>query len=334
MYFPTNVCNLKCAICWQRKGVHDYSELSDERQVQLIEEAAGLGVREFVIGGGGEPLARWKKHQRMFAMIKEAGMYGLLFTNGTLITPEVAAHLVEIQWDKVLVSIDGLRATNDMIRESGSFDEIIKGLATLLQSRGEVARPLVGVGCVLTRQGLYEIPELIELLGKMGCDQLNLIRLVVHLSSQRQFALQNNQVVDLPAILTEAMTVAESYGMVTNLQDYLDSELVQKVEHFDNVLLSSRTAAGYDSPFWDALCFEPFTNIVIHANGMVGPCCMSGDDPVASIQDRTLDDIWFGPEFARLREGILNRQPEPYCRICDLNVFQDNQRLREQGKWL
>ena len=39
MYFPTNACNLECAICWQRQGVHDYSDLSVERQTNLIDEA-------------------------------------------------------------------------------------------------------------------------------------------------------------------------------------------------------------------------------------------------------------------------------------------------------
>jgi MoaA/NifB/PqqE/SkfB family radical SAM enzyme len=331
MYFPTNACNLKCAICWQRKGVHDYSELPAERQVALIEEAHQLGVREFVIGGGGEPLARWSTLRPLFDAIKRYEMYGLLFTNGTLITEEIATHLVEIKWDKVLVSIDGKREVNDEVRESGSYDRILQGLSTLLTARSNRPLPVVGAGCVLTRQGIAELPDLIQMLGEFGCDQFNLIRLVVHLDSQRRFAVPENKLSTISTPLLKAMDAAKQAGMATNLSHYLDKELVQSIEEFELVLLSTRTTAGQKEPFWDALCFEPFSNLVIHANGMVGPCCMSGDNPVASVLARNLSDVWFGDEFSRLRDGILNRKPEPYCRICDLNVFEENQRLRVVG---
>ena len=105
MYFPTNTCNMKCAICWQRKGVHDHSELSVERQVDLINEAIEIGVREIVIGGGGEPLMRWKTLRPLFEKIRTADVYGMLFTNGTLIRPELAEALVDMKWNKVLISL-------------------------------------------------------------------------------------------------------------------------------------------------------------------------------------------------------------------------------------
>lgn len=334
MYFPTNVCNLKCAICWQRKGVHDYSELPPRRQAALVEEAIALGVREFVIGGGGEPLARWKQLQPVFWAARAAGLYGMLFTNGTLITPAVAAALVDIGWSKVLVSLDGLQPSNDEVREAGSFDRIMRGLDRLLAARGSRSLPVIGVGCVMTRQGVEELPGLVRQLAERGCDQLNLIRLVVHLGPQRRFAVERSELAQSQEILRLAHDIATAAGMVTNLNDYLDREVVSHSESFDHVLLSERTYSSSADPFWNALCFEPFSNMVIHANGMVGPCCMSGDDPVASVQSRTLADVWFGGEFTRLRNGILSRIPEPYCRLCDLNVFAENQRLRVLGRSL
>jgi MoaA/NifB/PqqE/SkfB family radical SAM enzyme len=331
MYFPTNACNLKCAICWQRKGVHDYSELVPERQAALIDEALALGVRELVIGGGGEPLAHWRRLSPLLEKVRAADVYGMLFTNGTLITPDVGAALVDMRWNKVLVSLDGLKASNDEVRESGSFERIVGGLDCLLNARGEEALPIVGIGCVMTYQGVRQLPALVRLLAERGCDQLNLIRLVVHLDEQRKFAVPSSDFGEVQDLLRSGDEIARSAGMVTNLAQYLDEKLVSNAESFENVLLSERTLGSGSDPFWDALCFEPFSNMVVHANGMVGPCCMSGDDPVASIVSRGLSDVWYGDEFAKLRRGILSRQPEPYCRICDLNVFAENQRLRTLG---
>lgn len=332
MYFPTNACNLSCAICWQRKGVHDYSELAPARQIALVDEAIALDVREFVIGGGGEPLTRWKQLRPVFQRIRDAGMYGMLFTNGTLITDEVAKALVDMRWNKVLISLDGLTGANDLVREDDSYKRIVAGLDRLLAARGDSELPVIGVGCVMTKQGILELPDLVRFLGERDCDQLNLIRLLVHLADQRKFAVPRAELGEFQGILQEARTAAAASGMVTNLAEYADSDVVSQTDTFENVLLSDRTQTSGADPFWGALCFEPFSNVVIHANGMVGPCCMSGDDPVASVVDRTLTDVWLGTEFSRLRHGILARQPESYCKTCDLNVFAENQRLRILGE--
>ena len=331
MYFPTNICNMKCSICWQRKGVHDFTELSPERQVHLIEEAINLGVRELVIGGGGEPLVRWHQLRPLFERALEAGVHCMMFTNGTLITQEIAQELIQMQLNKVLVSLDGLQPANDEVRQVGSFEKAIRGLKHLLNARGQNSLPLIGVGGVMTRKGIHDLPNFLHFLGGLGCDQFNLIRLVVYTEEQRHFAILPSELKEFEHIISLAQKEASKAGMVTNLADYLDSSFVAQSESFENVLQSDATIAQGNDKFWNSLCFEPFSNLVIHSNGMAGPCCMSGDDPVESVVDRSLTEIWNGKEFNRLRKGILSRRPEPYCRICDLNVFAENQRLRKIG---
>jgi len=334
IYFPTNYCNLRCNICWQRQGVHDYSELSVQRQMQLVDEAFQLGVKEFVIGGGGEPLLKWHIIQPMLKKIKEYNMYGLLFTNGTLITPEIASFLVEIKWNKVLISLDGTENVNDQVRGKDAYNKIINGLDNILTARDNRNKPIIGIGYALTRQGMSDIPNVMRILGEKDGDQLNLIRLVVYNFSQRKFALNKEDLRSLTKILMNALIIANNYGIVTNLRDYLDPELIQNSENFEKILLGNKIELIEMPSFWNALCFEPFTNIVIHSDGNVGPCCMSGNTTIASLKKRTLGDIWAGEEFTKLRNGIKNRELESYCNICDINVFQDNQHLREEGSRL
>ncbi|MCL2646062.1 MAG: radical SAM protein [Phycisphaerales bacterium] len=331
MFFPTNTCNLECAICWQRKGVHDYSELSAKRQVDLIDEAIEIGVREFVIGGGGEPLMRWKTLRPLFEKIRAADLYGMLFTNGTLIGSETAANLVDMKWNKVLISLDGLKESNDCVRTAGSFDRIAQGIQCLLDKRGNRSLPVIGVGCVLTRQSIRDLPHLMDFLGKQGCDQLNLIRLVVYTESQREYAVTPTEMDELQGILESSQKTAASFGMVTNLAEYMDGNIIKQAESFEHILLSDRTLAAGGQSFWNSLCFEPFSNMVVHSNGMVGPCCMSGDASLESLVEQSLADVWYGEKFSSLRQGILSRCPESYCRICDINVFAENQRLRALG---
>lgn len=68
-------------------------------------------------------------------------------TNGTKITPELAADITSAVWSgKVFVSIDGGNdATHDRNRGSGSFQKAVAGARSLLAARRDQARPEIGV---------------------------------------------------------------------------------------------------------------------------------------------------------------------------------------------
>jgi MoaA/NifB/PqqE/SkfB family radical SAM enzyme len=330
-FHPTNACNLRCSICWQRRGVVDQRELPRNRQESLVDEAADLKAREFVLGGGGEPMMRQALLRSLMSRVKERSLYGLLFTNGTLLSEDFAAFSAHIAWDKILVSLDGIEEINDIVRQSGSYNRVSKGLRTLVAVRGDAQYPLLGVGCVLTRQSVPTLPLLLRIIAEAGCDQFNLIRLVVNTPDQQAFEIRREDFDLVGRSLRECLTIAEGSGMVTNIRDYLNTEVIEQIGQFDNVLLKQYTGAAAGLGLWDALCFDPFLNLVIQPNGQCGPCCMSGDAPIASIESEAMADVWFGPDFQRVRAGILRREPEPYCRLCDVNVYAQNEKLRKEG---
>lgn len=102
--FPTNRCNLTCKICWLR-GVDVESvlqnELSDERMLELVDECADLGVKHWVIIGGGEPLMRGSSLISLCQRISDRNMTGILQTNGTLLKKKYAERLVDMQWQQI-----------------------------------------------------------------------------------------------------------------------------------------------------------------------------------------------------------------------------------------
>jgi len=186
----------------------------------------------------------------------------------------------------------------------------------------------------MTRQGVRDLPALVRLLADRGCDQLNLIRLVVHRDEQQRFS---SSTPSWPAFTQRSGRLRRSpppRGWSRTCRKYLDDDLVSMTDSFDRVLLSDRTRAAGADPFWGALCFEPFSNVVIHADGMVGPCCIEWrrSDRVGGVANA-------GGGLARERvraaaRGHPLRRPEPYCCTCDLNVFAENQRLRTLGRAL
>lgn len=321
IYFPTNKCNLECRICWQRLGVYDYSELSQSRVEKLIEEAKKLKVREFVIGGGGESLIRFDKFKTMFQKIKKLGMYGLIFTNGTLLTEEKSSFFVKINWDKILFSLDSSDAKiNDFIRDIGVYSKVTKNIDKLVHIKQQRKSyfPIIGLSIVITSKNYHQIKDIVEFCKENGIEQINLIRHVVYLPEQNVFSMNDSDLATFRILLKEAKKISDNYGIINNFANYIKSPRIS------NFQLKNRNI------FLNSLCFEPFYNIVIHPNGNVGPCCMFEDDFIGNIKDSSLEEVWFNEKFNQLRSQILERKYQSYCKICDRNVHCENESLRQK----
>ena len=132
---PTERCNLNCLSCWRRGWSKEKleerfrQEMSDERLLELVDEAAEMGVVEIAFVGGGEPLMR-KVVIEIFKRMKDYGMIGDLVTNGTLFTKSTIEMMVKIGWDRIKFSIDGAdKKTHDYLRQTpGAFEKTIKNI--------------------------------------------------------------------------------------------------------------------------------------------------------------------------------------------------------------
>ena len=131
----TNRCNQECVFCWQRsherKGWIDYdNELSEEKLLDIVDEAADLGVVHWLLSGGGEPMLRKETTINVMEKIKEHDMHGDIITNGTLFNEDYIERLVRCGWDRVRFSINGPRAdVHDMlVGRENAFEEAIKSI--------------------------------------------------------------------------------------------------------------------------------------------------------------------------------------------------------------
>jgi MoaA/NifB/PqqE/SkfB family radical SAM enzyme len=130
-YFPaflffsmTGACNLSCQGCWVKTD--DPASLSLEQMEKVIQTAKSKGSHFFGLLGG-EPFM----HKDLFELIgRHPDCYFQIFTNGTLITREIAQTMRKLGNVTPLISIEGLEAVSD-IRRGGSqvFERTMAGLA-------------------------------------------------------------------------------------------------------------------------------------------------------------------------------------------------------------
>jgi radical SAM protein with 4Fe4S-binding SPASM domain len=160
-------CNLRCAHCYCNVPLNDQNainkELSTEELFDIFDQMADAGCLWLLLTGG-EPLVR-KDFLKIYTYAKKKGFIITLFTNGTLITPEIAGHLAE--WPPFAVEITLYGATKKTYeRVTGvpdSFNYCKRGIDLLLERK--IPLGLKTMVMTLNQDELWQIKEYAEGLG-------------------------------------------------------------------------------------------------------------------------------------------------------------------------
>ena len=160
-------CNLRCAHCYCNLPANDQDavkkELKTEGIFHIFDQIAEAGCLWLLITGG-EPLLR-QDFLEIYMYAKKKGFITTLFTNGTLITPEIADYLAE--WPPHSVEITLYGATKEtyerVTKISGSYERCKKGIGLLLER--EIPLGLKTMVMTLNHDEVSHIKEYAEGLG-------------------------------------------------------------------------------------------------------------------------------------------------------------------------
>lgn len=315
--FPTNRCNLHCSICWQRWAAVDNDEMSDERLIRLVDECADLGAKEWLIIGGGEPMVRANVVMNMIERIRKRGMNGALHTNGTIFSQNQLQKLIEVGWERVLVSLDGPNEEiNDDIRSKGSFFKATENVKKLVQLKKERKSVFPGVSfyVTITKLTCDKLEDFVELSHALECDQdLSLSDLIVQGERCEELALTENDRRTLADSARRAKALADSYGINSNLESYASA---------GNGSSPAGPAGKITWPEGDiagSICYEPWLSLSILPDGKCGPCCAFYDANADSLADKSLQEVWHGKYLEEVRRQLRQNTPPEYCARCPSN---------------
>jgi len=170
----TSRCNLKCVMC-PVTVLAEHWPGRDMAWETFERVAAGFERAKWVhLQGWGEPLL----HRRIFDMVERAKASGCrvgFTTNGTRLTEQTGARLLDLGLDLLAVSIAGASAaTHEAIRVGSDFAKLVANLRGFLRMRSEKgnARPKVEVFFLMTTTNLAELPRAVELAAELGADEL------------------------------------------------------------------------------------------------------------------------------------------------------------------
>ena len=163
----TRRCPLDCVHCYNNLPVSDHAarhgELTLDEHRRIIDEIAAAGCL-WLLYTGGEPFAR-RDFLDIYTHARRAGMIVTLFTNGTMITPRIADHLVE--WPPFGIEITLYGRTRETYERltgiPGSYDRCMRGIELLVERR--LSLDLKTVAVSLNRHEIWDMQRFAEQLG-------------------------------------------------------------------------------------------------------------------------------------------------------------------------
>ena len=163
----TRRCPQHCVHCYNNLPAGDLQaargELTREEHYRILDEMAEAGCL-WLLYTGGEPFVR-SDFLDIYTYAKNKGFLITLFTNGTLITPEIADYLAEWRPFSIEVTLYGrTKETYEKVTGvAGSYERCLRGIQLLMERRLPLALKTVAVS--INRHEIGEMKKLADELG-------------------------------------------------------------------------------------------------------------------------------------------------------------------------
>lgn len=316
----TNYCNLKCIFCPTRTLVKELDrrkELERGEWLRIIQEGNELGVREWHICGGGEPLFFTVDALIIMEMIKEFGNYGELITNGTFFRESVVKKIVEIEWDKIYVSLDSpFPETQNFLRGTDCFKKIIDGVKSLVECKRRLKKekPQIYFHVVICNKNYKHILKMIELTHKLKVDGVLFNALNIWKPEINKLKLNEREERELIKLLKNGQKLSNELKVSTNIDEFLKFLFVEKANVMDKAMVEEVKKGEKD--FTKIPCYYPWYNVSIFPDGRTLPCFILKDDG-ENVKNKSLEEIWFGDYFNTIRKMFLENRLKEDCAKCN-----------------
>lgn len=134
-YFDfTNVCNLKCSHCYNRKNMN--STTMNKAQIEkIITDMYKNGIMRIHLAGG-EPTLFPEELNTYLSTAKQYGIVSSMATNGTVITEEICDIIAKNNIMSITISIESAEENkNAEIRGKGNLEKAKEGIRKLIEYR-------------------------------------------------------------------------------------------------------------------------------------------------------------------------------------------------------
>lgn len=296
---PTNLCNLRCPLCYTPADDRSRDSMTFEKFKQVIDQIGNYTLL-LQLWGWGEPFMN-KDCCRMIRYAKTKGMKIITATNGHFFENEHDVdELIDSGLDVLMFALDGLNAeTYEKYRRRGDFERVMRALKLLTQRKKQrsASFPLINLRMLVTRDNESQIDQIKKLGAEIGADVLTFKTLWnINMNKNIERLLPENP----------------EYRRARYKQDG------------EAIRISNS-------------CRRLWNNPVVYRDGTVVPCYFHTSDyslgNIFSAKSKGVRRVWFGPKYTKLRFRFVKRQlANSPCSDCVVN-FADVDRFASHAFW-
>ncbi|HTF89697.1 MAG TPA: radical SAM protein [Planctomycetota bacterium] len=165
----TNRCNHACSFCcWSVLHDRRRDTMSWDFMAKVLDDLASVGVKAVIWTGGGEPLVNPHTAAGM-ERAQAAGMRNALFTNGALLTEQLARRLVvSCDWIRFSMAA-GTRSEYQRIQGVDDFDLVRRNVAMIVELARREGSPIrLGAMMLLHKTSLETFLPFVESCRDLG----------------------------------------------------------------------------------------------------------------------------------------------------------------------
>jgi len=325
-------CNSKCVMCGGGYFGHTSGRrLTEEKCERILDHLRPKLLTSVMFGGAGEPLLNPD-----FAAIVELTRRRcpdadlLLITNGITLNADAIEVLVRHRVN-ALISINAATAeTYRRVAQVDQFDAVCRNVRALTVAAAEAEAPLrVTLSMVGMKRNIAELPALVRLAAELGVHGvlMNYCRFYPESLRFKSYDDPANRLAEEESLfmcrtesdrfLVEARHAAAESGVCLEHEPLFAAPPPQG-GHCDypwRALLVGFDGEAYWCPGGEVL-FESAVNDGHYESG--------------NLLDSDMDDVWNGPFFIGIREGISGRRKKiPECAVCGNRIEWVGPRARD-----
>lgn len=325
----TTACNLDCIMCVREVWHEPIGAMPLATFASLMEQVKELPAPPVIhLSGYGEPLSH-PHFLELVALAKATGAKVEATSNGTLLTRRMSESLLDLDLDRVVVSLDGATAARfESIRARASFERVIDNLLWLkrlrLRRHGRHGNPQLAIAFVAMRDNVEDLAALPHLASLLGAWEILVSNVVPHTAELEAQILYRQA-------LTSCAFRASRWVPEMSLPKFdLDAQTMEPVRGafastasitLNGVSLSERNdycrfaQGGYAVVRWDGEVSPCLSLLHDHPEYIRGRRKDVTHHSFGNINDTPLPEIWAAPAFAAFRQQVRAFHFSP-CTTC------------------
>lgn len=330
---PTSRCNLRCAMCFRNSWIEETAGDMSSATFRQVLEHLPESVETVFFGGMGEPLAHADSVE-MVRAISATGRRTELLSNGSLLTEERAAALLDAGLDMLWLSVDALDDDGyGAIRCNGNLSRLKEHIVLFNQLRFRLERPVrLGLAFVVMKSNVRDLAKLPYFAQYYHVNEVNISH-VIPTDEHAAEELLYRQVVG--SDLGGETLLPASPRIHMPLMDWNQPEVAMAAAGLLGAGMCEIYLSGQRIRRPARRCrFIDEGMAFVRHDGMVSPCMSllrssrlywGGRTRVTrhhffgNVNEQTLPDIWNSQDYRDFRRRVREFEFSPCCRCsqCD-----------------